>query len=193
MIGNSGSDEEETAAADASQQTVRVRRQSDRGEFDEGRSRRSRPDSTVEAMREPGQLARMQGLIDLYAGMGPEELAEEVDKLDALPFGDRILASVLLFSRGAEVDPLGALEQTDKMGMGGMFAKPTVLRSWASMDPVNAAKYFEDNPSEFARMGRGRGPGGDSGSSVIAREWAKNQQPKHTQHIHSFLQIGKRL
>jgi hypothetical protein len=86
---------------------------------------------------------------------------------------DRILASMLLFSRWGELDPIGALEHTKSMGFGGMFAKPTVLRSWASVDPVNAAKYFTDNPSEFAMMGGGRGPASSSGAEVIAREWAK--------------------
>ena len=135
----------------------------------EQRQRRVR--SFEEAMDEPGQMARLKSLVDLYAGMGPDELAAEADKLDALPMADRILASMMLFSRWGEVDPLGALEYSKTMGFGGMFARPTVLRSWASLDPVNAAKYFEAHPSEFEGMGPGRGR--DGGAELVAREWAK--------------------
>lgn len=127
--------------------------------------------SFEEAMDEPGQMARLKSLVDLYAGMGPDELAAEADKLDGMPMADRILASMMLFSRWGEVDPLGALEYSKTMGFGGMFARPTVLRSWASLDPVNAAKYFEEHPGEFEGMGPGRG--GDDGAELVAREWAK--------------------
>jgi hypothetical protein len=43
------------------------------------------------------------------------------------------------------------------------------------MDPVNAAKYYTENPNDFATMGGRGGPGGDgdNGAGVIAREWAK--------------------
>jgi hypothetical protein len=123
---------------------------------------------------QPGQMGRMQALMDLYSGMDAKQLQAEADKLRALPMNQRIMASFLLFGRWGEIDPTGALEQTKKMGMGGMFVRPTVLQSWASVDPVNAAKYFSENPREFARMGGGGGPmGGDNGASVIASEWAK--------------------
>ena len=141
-------------------------------------STRNRPSgsggkSFAEIMREPGQSARLQALIDLYAGMDPVQLEAEAEKLDGLPMGDRILASVLLFSRWAEIDPQGAMSHANGMGFGGRFAKPTILRSWASVDPVNAAKYYTENPDEFDDMGRGRGPRGDAGSAILAREWAK--------------------
>lgn len=133
-----------------------------------------RQHSIEDIMREPGQLARMQSLMDLYAGMDASQLEAEAAKLDSLPMGQRIMASFLLFGRWGEVDPQGALSFSKTMGFGGMFARPTILQSWASVDPENAAKYFSENPREFTGMGGpGRGPGGDSGASVIAAEWAK--------------------
>ncbi|MEP4079678.1 hypothetical protein [Haloferula sp.] len=138
--------------------------------------RRSRADSVDAAMREPSQVLRLQSLMDLYAGMSAAELEAAAADLDSLPMGERIMASMLLFSQWGEIDPQGALEYTKTMGFAGMFAKPTVLRSWASMDPVNAAKYFSENPNEFAQMGGRGGLGGgrgDNGAGVIAREWAK--------------------
>lgn len=172
IIGHSGADKTSSESVDHTPSGAKVRRDVSSTRED-AVPRRSRAGSLQAAMREPGQGARIQALIDLYSGLGPAELEEEAAKLDSLPMGDRILASMLLFSRWGEVDPIGALEHTKTMGMGGMFAKPTVLRSWASVDPVNAAKYYTDNPSEFAMMGGRRGPGSSSGSEVIAREWAK--------------------
>ncbi|HEX5790541.1 MAG TPA: hypothetical protein VFY13_05275, partial [Luteolibacter sp.] len=81
------------------------------------------------------------------------------------------------------------MEFAGTMGFSGMFVRPTVLQSWASTDPVNAAKYYEQNPREFAMMGMGggggrggRGPGMMGGGfqsapSLIAGEWAK-QDPQ---------------
>lgn len=132
----------------------------------------SRPRSVQEALGEAGQLARMQSLVDLYENMSIEELAAAADSLEDLPMGDRILASILLFSRWGEVDPQGALAYSQTMGFGGMFARPTILRSWASVDPVNAAKYYSENASDFRGPG-GRGRGGEDGADVVAREWAK--------------------
>ena len=90
---------------------------------------------------------------------------------------ERMLASFLLFGRWAEVDPTAAMAFSSTMGMAGGFVRPTILQSWASVDPVNAAKYFAANPREFAMMdmmGGGRGPmGGQGASSIIASEWAR--------------------
>ncbi len=126
-------------------------------------------------LREPGQLARMQGLMDLYAGMDASQLEGEAAKLDQLPMAQRMMASFLLFGRWGEIDPHGALGFANTMGFGGAFVRPTILQSWASSDPENAAKYFSENPREFAMMGFGGGGpgGGDSGANVIAAEWAK--------------------
>lgn len=128
-----------------------------------------------DALNEPGQLARMQKLMDLYAGMNADQLAEAATKLEDLPMAQRIMASMLLFSRWGEVDPQGALAHAATLGPGGFFARPTILQSWASTDPANAAKYFSEHPGDFAMMGFGGGPGGggESGSAVIATEWAK--------------------
>lgn len=126
---------------------------------------------------EPGQLARMQGLMELYSGMDAGQLEAEAAKLDQLPMAQRMMASFLLFGRWGEVDPQGALAFANTMGFGGAFVRPTILQSWASSDPENAAKYFSENPREFAQMGFGPGGGGpgggDSGAGTIAAEWAK--------------------
>ena len=41
---------------------------------------------------------------------------------------DRILASYLLYSAWAEVDPTGALEHANGLGWAGAFVKPTILQ-----------------------------------------------------------------
>lgn len=158
-------------SADVKGPSIGLVREGKRGGDSE--ERRSRADSMGAALREPSQLGRLQSLMDLYAGMDAGQLEAAAGQLDSLPMGDRIMASMLLFSQWGEIDPQGALAFTKTMGFGGMFAKPTVLRSWASMDPVNAAKYFSENPNDFATMGGRGGPGGDNGAGVIAREWAK--------------------
>ena len=174
LVGKSGSSRDGEASTGAAQPDARLRRTAGSTGQREPSESRTRVRSVDEALREPGQLARMQSLIDLYANMSPDELMAAAEGLENLPMGDRIMASILLFSRWAEVDPQGALAYSNTMGMGGMFAKPTILRSWASVDPVNAAKYFSENPSDFAMMGGGRGPGGgDNAAALIAREWAK--------------------
>lgn len=133
-----------------------------------------------EIYRQPGQSNRVQALLDLYSNLGPGEFQAEAEKLDSLPFNERILASVLLFGKWAEVDPTAAMAFTDTMGMAGGFVRPTVLQGWASTDPVNAAKYYTENPAQFAimnMMGGGRGGRGGMGmqgpGGIIAGEWAK--------------------
>ena len=57
--------------------------------------------------------------------------------------------------------------------------RPTVLQGWASTDPVNAAKYYTENPAQFAMMNMMGGRGGRGGmgmhgpGGIIAGEWAK--------------------
>ncbi len=139
-------------------------------------SRSEGPKSYEEITAQPGQISRIQALVSLYSDLKPDEYAAEADKLESLPFSERILAAYLLFAAWAEVSPLDAMGHANsKMGFAGNFVKPTVLQSWAASDPSAAAAYYESNKGEFAMMGmmgRGRG-GGDSGSSVIAGEWAK--------------------
>ncbi|MGJ8694803.1 MAG: hypothetical protein ACSHYF_00665 [Verrucomicrobiaceae bacterium] len=124
----------------------------------------------------PGQTARIQSLIELYSDLDPSQFAVEAEKLDELPFSERILAAYLLFAAWAEVSPYDAMAHANtKMGFAGNFVKPTVLQSWAASDPAGAASYYESNKREFAMMGMmGRGPGGgQSGAGVVAAEWAK--------------------
>lgn len=128
-------------------------------------------------LSEPGQLSRMQSLMDLYNGMGADQLKAEADKLEQLNGSERLMASFLLFGRWGEVDPQGALAFANTAGFGGAFARPTILQSWASTDPASAAKYFSEHPNEFRGFGGGPGGGGFGGGNdsagVIAAEWAK--------------------
>lgn len=172
LAGKAGGSGQESKAAEAMRDTRSAKRAGS-GPGSEAPKPRARKVDDI--LREPGQLARMQALMDLYAGMDAAQLEAEAAKLDGLPMAQRIMASFLLFGRWAEVDATGALAYSNTMGFGGMFVRPTILQSWASVDPANAAKYFTENPREFAMMGGfgGRGPGGDGGAAVIATEWAK--------------------
>lgn len=134
-----------------------------------------KPQTYEEVAATPGQTARLQALVDLYSGLSSEEFAIEVEKLNGLPMGERMMAGYILFGAWAEVSPYDALDHSRTMGMAGGFVRPTILQSWASTDPKGAAAYFESNKSEFAMMGMmGRGrDGGSSGAATIAGEWAK--------------------
>lgn len=137
---------------------------------------KSRPQSLDDISKVSGNSARIQALVDLYAGMTAEQLEAEARKLDELPMRERIMASFVLFGRWAEVDPTAAIEFSSTMGFAGTFVRPTILQSWASIDPAAAANYYSQNPRQFAMIGMmgGRGPmGAQSGSSIIAGEWAK--------------------
>ncbi len=144
--------------------------------------------------RMPGNSSRVQALMEFYASLTPSQLADEAAKLDGLPMNERIMASFLLFGRWAEVDPTAAMAFSNTMGMAGGFVRPTILQSWASVDPANAAKYYGENPREFAMMdmmGGGRGPmGGQGAASIIASEWAR-QDPAAAMAWASSLSNGK--
>ncbi len=135
--------------------------------------------NTQEILQTPGQLARMQTLLDFYSSLSPEQLAEEAKKLDDVPMPERIMASYVLFAKWAETDPFSAMEHSGKMGFAGMFVKPTIMQSWASVDANGAASYYNTNKGEFSAMsmfGGGRGGGGpmgNGGASIIAGEWAR--------------------
>lgn len=133
--------------------------------------------SLKEIVSEQSQTSRVQAMLDFYSQLAPEDYAVEADKIENLPFSERILASYLLFSQWAETDAEGALTYSDKMGRAGFFVKPTILQAWAGSNPELAAKYLQDNPREFAMMnmmgGRGRGSG-NGAASTIAKEWARS-------------------
>ncbi|WP_035602296.1 hypothetical protein [Haloferula sp. BvORR071] len=135
------------------------------------------PRDVKQALSEPSQLTRMQKLMDLYNGMSADQLKEQAEKLDQLEGAERMMASFLLFGRWGEVDPQGALAYANSTPFGG-FARPTILQSWASSDPVNAAKYYSEHANELRGFGGGPGGGGfggggDNAAGVIATEWAK--------------------
>ena len=139
-------------------------------------AKKPRSVNTEQIARMPGNTNRIQALMDLYGGLTPDQLAAEAAKLENLPINERIMASVLLFGRWAEVDPNAAMSFSNTMGFAGGFVRPTILQSWASKDPAGAAQYYAQNPREFAMMGMmgGRGPmGGQGGAGIIASEWAR--------------------
>lgn len=193
---NSATPPNATTLGDSGQRTRSATRAAGSSSSSAGESARkaSRLGSTGEASRLPGNSTRVQALMDFYAGLTPEQLADEAAKLEALPMGERLMASFLLFGRWAEVDPTAAMAFSNTMGMAGGFVRPTILQSWASVDPANAAKYYMENPREFAMMdmmGGGRGPmGGQGASSIIATEWAR-QDPAAAMQWASTLESGK--
>jgi hypothetical protein len=187
------------SAPSAEESTQRTRSSSrNEGTTSESISKKNRATgtSTDQIARMPGNSTRVQALMDFYAGLTPAQLEEEAGKLDGLPMGERMMASFLLFGRWAEVDPTAAMAFSSTMGMAGGFVRPTILQSWASVDPANAAKYYSANPREFAMMdmmGGGRGGpmgGGQGASSIIATEWAR-QDPAAALAWASALATGK--
>jgi hypothetical protein len=184
-----------TAAEESTQRTRSSQRSEGTSPEPTSKKTRNSKTSTDQITRMPGNSARVQALLDLYSSLTPEQLADEATKLDDLPMGERMIASFLLFGRWAEVDPTAAMAFSNTMGMAGGFVRPTILQSWASVDPENAAKYYSENPREFAMMdmmGGGRGPaGGQGGSSIIATEWAR-QDPAAALTWANSLSTGKK-
>ncbi|MGJ8676185.1 MAG: hypothetical protein ACSHX0_01575 [Akkermansiaceae bacterium] len=125
-----------------------------------------------EAMAVDGFNERMAVLIDYFSKLNPEEFAAEADKLESLSMADRMMVGYLLFARWGEEDPYGAMSYTKTMGRMGGFVSSTVLKSWASKDPAEAASYYAENPNDFRG---GRGPDMEA-ASVIAAEWALQDQ-----------------
>jgi hypothetical protein len=164
-------------AADSAAQKTRSSLRQDSSMAGSSAKRTRRMADTDEINRMPGSSNRIQALIEFYAGLTPDQLEDEARKLESLPMNERMMASFLLFGRWAEVDPTAAMSFSNTMGFAGMFVRPTILQSWASVDPANAASYYAQNPREFAMMGMmggGRGPmGGQGGASIIAGEWAR--------------------
>ncbi|MFK7911926.1 MAG: hypothetical protein AB8F34_15195 [Akkermansiaceae bacterium] len=135
----------------------------------------TRVKTAKEAMSLPGQNNRLQALMDYYAGLDPSQFEEEAKKLEDLPWSERIMVGYLLFARWGEEDPTAAMDYTKSMGFAGMFVRGTVMQSWASKYPQDAAAYYKANPNEFrmgGMMGGRRGRGGST-AQVIATEWAR--------------------
>lgn len=177
ISGKNTSNSNDSAAAENTAPRTRSSLRSDASESSTQAKRAKRHSGTDEISRLPGSSSRVQALIEFYAGLTPEQLEDEARKLENLPMNERIMSSFLLFGRWAEVDPTAAMSFSNTMGFAGMFVRPTILQSWASVDPANAAKYYASNPREFAMMGMmggGRGPmGGQGGAAIIAGEWAR--------------------
>lgn len=179
---NSGPDGKPVPQEESSQRTRSGSRGADGASASSGTKKNSRTTSFEDISKIPGNSARIQALLEYYAGLTPEQLAEEATKLENLPMNERMMASFLLFGQWAEKDPTAAMTFSNSMGFAGGMVRPTILQSWASKDPENAAKYYLANPREFDMMGMGMGggrggQGGQSGASIIAGEWAR-QDPK---------------
>ena len=177
VAGNKTQSSDSTKTTDTEELRTRSSMRAGSSLSESSAKRSKRHTDTNEINRLPGSSSRVQALIEFYANLTPEQLEEEARKLESLPTNERMMASFLLFGRWAEVDPTAAMSFSNTMGFAGMFVRPTILQSWASTDPANAAKYYAANPREFAMMGMmggGRGPmGGQGGASIIASEWAR--------------------
>jgi len=144
------------------------------GVLSDSMAKRTRTTRGVEEIRrEAGQFNRIEALMEHFANLDPNQFESEAAKLEGLPFQERVMSAFLLFSRWGEVDPLAAMDYSKKIGFVGMFAMPSILQSWAGTDPENAAKFYRENPREFAMMGMGP-MRGQTGGAVIAAEWARN-------------------
>ena len=129
-----------------------------------------------EILAEPGQTNRIMNLLEYYSDLDPDQFESEIKKLQGLPMSQRMLAMNLLFSRWAETDPKGALEQSRQMGFPEMFmARAGAVSGWAASNPEGLAREYTSNPDDF-RMGPGGRGSGDT-VSMIAGEWAK-QNPE---------------
>jgi len=125
-----------------------------------------------EILAEPGQTNRIMSLLEYYSDLDPDQFESEIKKLQGLPMSQRMLAMNLLFSRWAETDPKGALEQSRQMGFPEMFmARAGAVSGWAASNPEGLAREYTSNPDDF-RMGPGGRGSGDT-VSMIAGEWAK--------------------
>ncbi|MFU8893922.1 MAG: hypothetical protein ACNA8L_09865 [Luteolibacter sp.] len=175
ITGKSTNENAEAANADAISAMQTRATAGNRNSSAENSTRKSSRATSVEDIyRAPGNLSRLENLMRFYGGLSAEQLREEALKLDDLPLNERMPASFLLFARWAEMDPYGAMEHSNSMGMGAAFVRPTILQSWASVDPENAARYYTANPGQFALMNMGRMMGGGQGAAdIIATEWAR--------------------
>ena len=187
---NAGSPTTGTTAAEDAARGMRGSARPGAGTDEEAAKRSTKARSVDDIYKTPGNMGRMQGLMEYYSGLSPEQLEDEARKLENLPFNERMMASFILFGRWAEVDPTAAMAFTNTMGFGGAFMKPTILQSWASVDPENAAQYYAQNPREFAMMGMMGGRGGQQPASIIAGEWAR-QDPDAALAWASTLENGK--
>ena len=129
-----------------------------------------------EILAEPGQTNRIMSLLEYYSDLDPDQFESEIKKLQGLPMSQRMLAMNLLFSRWAETDPKGALEQSRQMGFPEMFmARAGAVSGWAASNPEGLAREYTSNPDDFSMGPGGRGSGDTV--AMIAGEWAK-QNPE---------------
>lgn len=179
LVGASGEPGENGKAQPtaASSKSTRARPRLVTDSFSSTPRRGTRFSSLENVFAEPGQTNRIMNLLEYYSELDPSEFEGEMQKLQALPMSQRMLAMNLLFARWAETDPETALEQSRTMGFPEVFmARAGVISGWAASNPEGLARAYSENADDFRANGPGRRGVSDT-VAVIAGEWAK-QNPQ---------------
>ena len=88
----------------------------------------SRPRTLEDVANTPGQTARLQALVDLYSNLSRGEFAGEADKLNDLPFNERILNAYGCLQL-AEVDFRGVRPRRPRWGGPGCLFVPPFFKA----------------------------------------------------------------
>lgn len=126
-----------------------------------------------EIFNEPGQIERMEALMNLVKGMDAKGIEAAMAEVRGMPRGmDMFMAANLLTARYAEIDPKAALGFVSEAGgMERMMGTGSILRSWAAKDPKAAGEYvtgtiLEEGSQDGWALQRTIGS--------VASEWAKS-------------------
>ncbi len=104
--------------------------------------------SVEEALKEilnaPGQMERMEALLSLVKGMDDEGVEIALAEVRGMGRGmDQFMSTNLLMARYAEIDPEKALKfASGSSGFERMMGTTSILRSWASKNPMAAGEYL---------------------------------------------------
>ena len=131
--------------------------------------------SVEEALKEilnaPGQMERMEALLSLVKGMDDKGVEIALAEVRGMGRGmDQFMSTNLLMARYAEIDPEKALKfASGSSGFERMMGTTSILRSWASKDPVAAGEYLVktvlDSGVDDWQMRRS--------ASSVASEWVR--------------------
>ncbi|MCH2060002.1 MAG: hypothetical protein MK183_05190 [Verrucomicrobiales bacterium] len=104
--------------------------------------------SVEEALKEilsaPGQMERMEALLTLVKGLDDKGVEIALAEVRGMGRGmDQFMSTNLLMARYAEIDPEKALKfASGSSGFERMMGTTSILRTWASKDPVAAGEYL---------------------------------------------------